>query len=118
MCVYLYVCVRVCLCLVRFCDGLCACVFVCFLIRVCLCLCRHTPHLVTLNLRKNSICEVKNYRQLLVRRLALLETLDGLQVTTEERIRAGEKMSVITQDLVLRCGRLTVRVPRPPSARC
>ena len=64
---------------------------------------------MTLNLRKNSICEVKNYRQLLVRRLALLETLDGLEVTTEERIRAGEKMSVITQDLVLRCGRLTVR---------
>lgn len=47
---------------------------------------RHTPDLVELNMLQNSICDVKNYRQLLVRRLASLLLLDGQPVSSQERV--------------------------------
>ena len=39
------------------------------------------PHLVTLNLANNPVCEMKSYRHYVLRRLLKLETLDGRPVS-------------------------------------
>ena len=41
---------------------------------------KYVPHLVTLNLANNPVCEMKSYRHYVLRRLLKLEHLDGRQV--------------------------------------
>jgi Leucine-rich repeat (LRR) protein len=66
---------------------------------------RHAPDLLHLNLRGNSITDVKNYRSIILRRLVHLRSLDGLPVTTEERLSAGERPSSITWDVLVQYAR-------------
>ena len=63
---------------------------------------RYVANLTDLNLQSNAICEVKSYRYIVLRRLSNLTNLDGHLVTEKDRIAASEKLSVITNSLLLR----------------
>eukprot|EP00762_Andalucia_godoyi_P006959 ANDGO_08261.mRNA.1 Internalin-I len=66
---------------------------------------RNIPDVIHLNLRGNAICDVKNYRSIILRRLVHLKSLDGLPVTSEERTSAGERPSSITWEVLIQHAR-------------
>ena len=61
---------------------------------------KYTPGLFTLSLRHNPICENKTYKGLVLRRLTLLTSLDGVEVTAEDHAAAAENSSTLTVQLI------------------
>ena len=61
---------------------------------------KYVPHLVSLNLANNPVCDMKSYRHYVLRRLLKLELLDGRAVTKEEQQDALSNTSSIKAAMI------------------
>ena len=61
---------------------------------------KYTPGLTSLNMRSNAVCENKSYKGLVLRRLTMLQSLDGSPVSEADRATAAESSSTLTPQMI------------------
>jgi Leucine-rich repeat (LRR) protein len=61
---------------------------------------KYVPNLETVDLSSNPICSHKTYRTLLLRRLSAMTSLDGEEVTREDREAASDNTSTLTIQVI------------------